>query len=73
VSLPIAALSKLEIISCAFWQENNFVNALIQFIWVRDSKNTDLPFVNVGAKQMLHLLCPCCHRDQRRAKQMKLA
>jgi hypothetical protein len=28
-------ISELEIISCAFWQENNFVSALIQFIWVR--------------------------------------
>jgi hypothetical protein len=29
------SFGKLEIISCIFWQENNFVNALIQFIWVR--------------------------------------
>jgi len=34
---PRSAISKLEVIFCAFQAENIFVNALIQFIWARDN------------------------------------
>ena len=39
----------------------------------RDPELIEIPFIIVGAKHTSHLLRPCCHEDQRRAKQMKLA
>ena len=55
----VAIFSKLEVIFCAFWAENDFVNALIQFIGIRlnrESRNGPEVQQTGGAALLVALL-----------------